>query len=97
MFDRKKFITRGVNATIPLSLQLLLWQMVDSVPAPKDYLQVFKLSVKDQKLRIEHSQEQPEYKKEIDIQLSRDEMSISAKLFVIDDGDHSTMLMAEEY
>lgn len=97
MFDGKKFITRGVNATIPLTLQLLLWQMIDTAPVPKDYLQVFKLSVKDQKLHIEHSQEEPSYKKEIDFQLSRDEISVSASLFVIDDGDHSTMLMAEEY
>jgi len=97
MFDGNKFITCGVNAAIPLALQLLLWQMIDAVPVPKDYLQVFKLSVKDQKLHVEHSQEEPEYKKEIDIQLGRDEISVSASLFVIDDGDHSTMLLADEY
>ena len=97
MFNRNKFITRGVNASIPLALQLLMWQMVDAVPSPKDYLQVFKLSIKDQKLHIEHTQEQPEYKKELDIHLSRDEINVSASLFVIDDGDRATMLMAEEY
>lgn len=97
MFEGKKFVTRGVNTTIPLALQLLLWQMIDIVPVPKDYLQVFKVSLKDQKLHIEHSQEEPAYKKEIEIQLGRDELNVSAKLFVIDDGDHATMLTAEEY
>lgn len=97
MFDGKKFITCGVNARIPLSLQVLMWDMIDRLPIPKDYLQVFKLSLSNQKLHLEHTQEQPPYKKELDIQLSRDELSVSASLFVIADGDNSTMLLSEEY
>ena len=97
MFTGNRYITNGVNAKIPLALQLLLWQMVDAVPVSKDHLQVFKLSIMGKKLHITHSQEQPEYKKEIDLELSRDELNVSAKLFVIDDGDHSTMLLAQEY
>ena len=31
------------------------------------------------------------------IQISRDELNVSADLFVIDDGDHATMLLTEEY
>ena len=44
--------------------------------------------------RIVHEQEEPEYHKEYDIDI---ENPITAKVYVIDDGDHCTMLLAEEY
>ena len=97
MFDKGKYITRGVADKVPLSLQLLMWQMIDSLPVTKDHLQVFRLVPKDLKLHIVHSQEKPPYKTELDIAISRDDLSVSADLFVIDDGDHSTMLCTEEY
>ena len=96
MFDKEKYITRGVADKVPLALQLLMWQMIDSLPVAKDYLQVFRLAPKDLKLHIAHSQEQPPYKTELDIEISRDDLSVSADLFVIDDGDHATMLLTEE-
>ena len=97
MFNKKKYITRGVADKVPLSLQLLMWQMIDSLPVTKDYLQVFRLAPKDMKLHIVHSQEQPPYKTELNIEIGRDELNVSADLFVIDDGDHSTMLLTKEY
>ena len=46
MFEKSKgrYLTRGVDAEIPIELQVLMWQAVDRMPEPKDYLQVFRLS-----------------------------------------------------
>ena len=46
MFEKSKgrYLTRGVDAEIPIELQVLMWQAVDQMPEPKDYLQVFRLS-----------------------------------------------------
>lgn len=62
--------------------------------APEDYLQVFKLSVEDGKQRIVHSQEQPEYSHTY---LVDSDEAIAVSIFIIDDGDHSTMLLSSEY
>ena len=62
--------------------------------AEKDYLQVFLLSVDGENQRIIHEQEQPEYRKEY---LFSSENPVTAKVYVIDDKTHSTMLLAEEY
>ncbi len=45
-------------------------------------------------LSIVHSQENPEYSQTYTA-VTQDK--VTAKIFVIDDGDHSTMLLAEEY
>lgn len=44
--------------------------------------------------RISHTSEQPEYKMEY---LIPSDIPITAKLYVIDSIDYSTMLLAEEY
>lgn len=94
-FTGQRYLTRGVQAEIPLELQLFMWYLINQLPEPKDYLQVFRLSVSDKGTqRIVHEQEEPEYRKEYDIQV---DTSINAKVNVIDDGDHCTMLLAEEY
>jgi hypothetical protein len=63
-----------------------------------DYLQVFILSVESQNgqpvQKIIHSQEQPPWSKASLLAL---ENPITAKIYVIDDGDHHTFLLAEEY
>ena len=94
MFDNDRYLTCGVDSTIPLDLQLFLWECVERMPAPKDYLQVFELSAAGPLQSIIHSSEEPEYRK---VYLLPFEKSITEKLYIIDDGDHSTMLLAEEY
>lgn len=80
---------------IPFELQLFMWALIAQLPEPKDYLQVFRLSVSEKGTqRIVHEQEEPEYRKEYDIQV---DTHVNAKVYVIDDGGHSTMLLAEEY
>ena len=79
---------------IPVSLQFLMWELIQALPVDKDYLQVFSLSEKDGKQIIIHTQEEPEYKKEYVLNLSE---TTRGKVFVIDDTTHSTMLMNYEY
>ena len=95
MFTSPGYATRGVTATVPLMLQIILWDLIDSMEVEeKDYLQVFRLSTESGKQKIIHEQEQPEYIKEY---LIPSEEPITAKIFVIDDETHTTMLLAEEY
>ena len=64
------------------------------MPADKDYLQVFSLSEHNSRQRIVHSQESPEYNREY---FFENDSPVTEKIFVIDDGTHSTMLLANEY
>ena len=94
MFDNERYLTCGVDSTIPLELQLFLWECVERMPAPKDYLQVFELSPAGSMQSIVHSSEEPEYRK---VYIIPSDTPITEKLYIIDDGDHSTMLLANEY
>ena len=94
MFQNKRFLTRGVQAEIPIELQLFLWNCIEQLPEERDYFQAFKLDVSNGKQHIYHFSEQPAYSKEYQIST---EKPITAKVYVIDDIDHSTMLLAEEY
>lgn len=94
MFGNNRFLTCGVDSTIPLDLQLFLWECVECMPAPKDYLQVFELSAEGPMQAITHSSEEPEYRK---VYLLPFEVPITEKVYIIDDGDHSTMLLSSEY
>lgn len=94
-FNNKRFATQGVNLSVSPMLQMFIWQCIDEMPEPKDYLQVFKLSEKNGKTNIVHIQEEPEYTREY--LLSADTLAFCGKIFVIDDETHSTMLLASEY
>ena len=99
MFNKEKYMTRGVDTEIPFKAQLTMWHLIE-VARPKvqlDYLQIFKL--KPAKLDsglvqvIEHSQEQPKYHQ---VTAFACDNPIDAKVWVIDDGTHCTMLLPEE-
>ncbi|MBZ9633375.1 DUF960 domain-containing protein [Clostridium sp. FP1] len=104
MFEKKnnRYITRGVNATLSIHLQLLLWNLIDTLEQDKsielDYLQIFKFKrITDNEkynLIITHSQEVPPYEKKYMFHVDN---PIDEKVYVIDDGEYSTMLLAEEY
>ena len=93
MFEKSKgrYLTRGVDAEIPLYLQMFLWDAVDNMPEPKDYLQVFRLSEKNRLQIVHHTSEQPQF------EIAEAEKPVTAKVYIIDDGEHCTMLLAEEY
>lgn len=97
MFEssKKRYLTRGVNEAIPFEIQLFLWEAVDNMPAPKDYLQVFNLSVENGLQVIHHTSEQPEF--DMTYILTTVSNSVESKIYIIDDGEQCTMLLAEEY
>lgn len=99
MFDGKRYASSGIAEKIPLYLQNLLWFMVEAMEVPKkDFLQVFELREASEDGNpmqgIVHSQEQPPYLKELTIIAKK---PINAKIYILDVGIYSTMLLAEEY
>lgn len=97
MFEGSKgrYLTRGVDAEIPIDIQIFMWEAVDKMPEPKDYLQVFNLSVENGLQIIRHTSEQPKF--DMTYILTALTKAVTAKVYIIDDGDHCTMLLAEEY
>ena len=73
MFEKSKgrYLTRGVDAEIPLYLQVFLWECVDRMPASKDYLQVFRLSEENGLQIVHHTSEQPQFERTLRRQKSR--------------------------
>lgn len=94
MFNNQRSLTRGIDAEIPLWLQIFMWECIERMPEPKDYFQIFELKNLSGMQHIIHSSEQYEYKMNYFIPCSN---PITAKVYIIDDGDHSTMLLASEY
>lgn len=94
MFDNTRYLTCGVDSSIPIELQLFLWECVERMPAPKDYLQVFELKPVGNLQSITHCSEEPEYRH---VYMIPSDAPIKEKLYIIDDGDHSTMLLSSEY
>ena len=99
MFDKDKYLTAGVNARIDLATQLFLWDMIETARAKTklDYLQVFKLKpakVDEGAVQVvEHSQEVPPFHQTAAFPCDD---PIKTKLYVIDDGAHSTMCFPDE-
>lgn len=96
MFDKDRYLTRGVSEEIPLEIQILLWSMIGGIKIKKDYLQVFEIDpIKNSLLKIEHRQEIPKYKKEHVVVNTG--INSKIKIFVIDDEEYSTMMLSSEY
>lgn len=98
MFTNPRYLTRGINDSVAPELQLCMWHMIDMMNVEKDYLQVFELSIIEidgiNVQHIHHFQEVPPFSQDIDLIIDN---PITSKIYVIDDGDHSTMLLTEEY
>jgi hypothetical protein len=102
MFESdSRYITCGVQKGIATELQVFMWNCINELRKlgkEMDYLQVFELTSEEGEdglvQRIEHRQEIPEFRKTYVVLC---EEPITAKIFVIDDGAYSTMLLAEEY
>ena len=94
MFNNQRYLTKDVNESIPFEIQLFLWECIDRMPEPKDYFQIFELNDIGGMQHIVHKSEQPEYKMNYFIPMLK---AVTAKIYVIDSKDYSTMLLAEEY
>ena len=95
MFPNKRYATANIMREVPLGLQIFLWQCVDSIPIEEDYLQIFRLSMAEGLQKIIHEQECPPYKKEY--LFAPLFPPVEAKIYVINDEAHATMLFAYEY
>ena len=94
MFPIKRYATAQICKTVSPWLQSFMWRCIDQLSIDADYLQVFELSEDHGMQKIIHKQEIPEYSKEYLISCAK---PLSAKIFVINDGEYATMLFANEY
>ena len=102
-FNNPGYMTRGFQAEVPIETQLMIYDCLDKARQSlkeMDYLQVFKLdkvsSNGSYHQRVVHSQEVPPFEKTVYLTLPEDRI-ITTKIYVIDDGDHHTFLLASEY
>lgn len=101
-----RYITRGIDNNLPITLQHQLWQLVarreqeqSKVNELLDYFHIFQFNTRHNKLYIKHKQERPEYVK---IHKANYSKAINMnKVYIIreDDEDLSyyVMLLPEEY
>lgn len=94
MFNNKRYLSHGVDESIPIELQLFMWGCIEQLPEERDYLQVFDLEQVGIMQSITHRSEKPEHRK---VYLLPSEKPLTEKTYVVDDNDHSTMILASEY
>lgn len=97
-----RYITRRIQQELPAEILLLLWYEIDAqnnAGLEMDYLQVFSFEkLGEDVFAIKHEQEQPERTTYTYCNYHAEyEKLLTEKVFIIDDGDHSTVLFAEEY
>lgn len=102
MFNNDGYMTRGFSAEIPDEVKVVISELMVDVKKDKDadYLQVFNLKpnilhgVTVQE--IIHTQEVPPKSNTVNVVLFMDD-PVTEKIFVIDDNDHHTFMLASEY
>lgn len=97
MLTRKRRVTQSINKAVPNTLQNLLWYLIESMEVESmNRVQVFELKRKwhEGKLKqhIVHSQEQPAYRKEVLIGLSR---TVEGRICVIGGAGTSLIMVWE--
>lgn len=97
-----EYLTKGVAENVHGYLLLKCIEMLACMKEKNiepDYLQVYRLSYDEHEklLTIRHSQEEPDYVNEVSFTLPFGVKPYEGKLYYIDDGDHRTILLAEEY
>ncbi len=103
-FTNKRYITRGVAVELGLETQFSIWKLIDDlaeVSEDIDYLQVFEIKSvtdenKENKLKVIHTTEQPKYKQEWLLDNFSNDV-VGHRIYVIDDGSVTTMLLSDEY
>ena len=101
-FNGERYITKGIAEMLPSTVQILMFSGIDimrkKTDGKLDYLQVFTLKTfgenKNMLLNIMQEQENPERCINYIIPIDK---TIDTKVYIIDDIDHVTMLLAEEY
>lgn len=101
MLNNSRYITAGIQRNISPEVQFVLWNLIDKRKHeyPKmDYLQVMELKIdfigKIPYQSILHRQEQPPYSRTHRVAI---ENPINSKIWILDDGNVTTMLFPNEY
>lgn len=97
--QEKRYLSRRAHEIVPIEIQILMWSMIDDLKSKieLDYLQIFRLKKKEDRVIIEHEQEVPPYKERYELQESHISIEHDVKIYVIDSIDYSTMILADEY
>lgn len=95
MFTNERYLTREVAEQVPIDMQILMWDLVEKLEE-KDYLQIFELTpIGSGMVELVHKQEIPEttsiYK------IKNTEIKNKMKLYIIDNGEYSTLMFSDEY
>ena len=102
MFENPRYVTRSIADAVAVDIQQLVWALLDERRKSKeemDYLQVFDLAMETMMgeclQKVLHSQEQPSYE---NLTFHRTfSMPLTMTIWVLDDGDRTTMLLPSDY
>lgn len=95
MFTNERYLTKEVAERVPIGIQLLMWDLVERLEE-KDYLQIFELTPKGSGVvEMVHKQEIPEVT--MIHKIKNNEIKNKMKLYIIDNGEYSTMMFSHEY
>ena len=96
MFSNKRYLTREVANRVPVEIQILMWNLVEEIKVKKDYLQVFEVIPNGSEfVEIIHKQEIPEFT--FSYIIKNVGIETKMKLYIIDNGQYSTMMFSHEY
>lgn len=91
------YSTKGIQEKMPFSLQMICLELLmkRKQEGSRDYFHIFELSITQEgKQQICHKQEQPPYESTLEVEI---ETPIELKVWIIDEVEHITLLLPEEY
>lgn len=95
MFTNERYITREVADKVPIEMQLPMWDFVERI-VEKDYLQIFEFTPKENGIvEVMHKQEIPEFT--YTYKIKNVGIKNKMKLYMIDNGEYSTLMFSHEY
>lgn len=101
MFNKERFVTRGISEEVDIRIQLAIWTLIDilnnNTNIEVDYLQIFKVRKDGNFVIIQHEQECPKYKSIHMIDADDIQIDSEIKIYAIDSGEYSTILFPYEY
>lgn len=54
---KERYCTIGIKNKAPVELQLMMWELVETIPVARDYLQIFEIATNTSYTTILHKQE----------------------------------------
>jgi hypothetical protein len=98
VFNNERYVSKGVGAVIPAEVCAVLWAMIDALKVTGIEVsgyQFFTLSPQNEGQKIVHSQEQPDYTRDTTLPLNCS--PVQERIYAIDNGEYSAMILSSEY